>query len=206
MVQQLDPSDWELSITYPISGYALSVSELQPLSALRDGQRRTATEAEARALASATRLRILRACLDVPLTNKEIAQRIGKNPATVLHHVRTLVSTGFLTPAGERRGARGAREVPYLATGKSWLMQVESPSPQDHLLAAFLEEVAVVGEANLDSNRLGLRLSDEEYEEFRTRLAELMEEYARRPFTPGGRRWSLYVGIHPEEAGADGIP
>ncbi len=182
------------------------MSELEPLSALRDGQRRTATEAEARALSSVTRLRILRACLDVPLTNKEIALRIGKNPATVLHHVRTLVSTGFLTPAAERRGARGAREVPYLATGKSWLMNVEPRSPRDHLLATFLEEVAVVGESNLDSARLGLRLSDEEYDVFRTRLAELINEYAHRPFTPGGRRWSLYVGIHPEEVETDGIP
>ncbi|MEJ7703661.1 MAG: winged helix-turn-helix domain-containing protein [Geodermatophilaceae bacterium] len=80
----------------------------EPQSALRlDGERRTATDAEARALASATRLRILRACLDEPLTNKEIASRIGRNPATALHHVRTLVSTGFLVPAEERRGARG---------------------------------------------------------------------------------------------------
>lgn len=189
-----------------MSGYALRVSELEPLSALRNGQRRTATEAEARALASTTRLRILRACLDVPLTNKEIAQRIGKNPATVLHHVRTLVSTGFLTPAEERRGARGAREVPYLATGKSWLMDVEPRNPRDHLLATFLEEVAVVGEANLDSARLGLRLSEEEYEVFRTRLGELINDYAQRPSTPGGRRWSLYVGIHPEEVGGDGVP
>jgi len=176
------------------------VTELEPLSALRhNGQRRTATDAEARALASATRLRILRACLDQPLTNKQIAQRVGRNPATVLHHVRTLVATGFLVAAEERRGARGAREVPYLATGKSWLMEIDQPSPRDHLLAAFLEEVAAVGEDHLDSSRLGLRLSDQEYEDFRVRLAEFLNEYARRPLTPGGRRWSLYVGVHPEE-------
>jgi len=178
------------------------VTAPEPQSALRlDGERRTATDAEARALASATRLRILRACLDEPLTNKEIASRIGRNPATALHHVRTLVSTGFLVPAEERRGARGAREVPYLATGKSWLMDdALRGRPRDHMLAAFLEEVAAVGEANLSSSRLGLRLSEEEYEQFRARLWELLDEYARRPMTPGGRRWSVYVGVHPEEA------
>ncbi|MEJ7703660.1 MAG: hypothetical protein WKF47_08345 [Geodermatophilaceae bacterium] len=72
--------------------------------------------------------------------------------------------------------------------------------PRDHMLAAFLEEVAAVGEANLSSSRLGLRLSEEEYEQFRARLWELLDEYARRPMTPGGRRWSVYVGVHPEEA------
>lgn len=177
--------------------YALGVT--QRLSALQHGERRTPTEAEARALASATRLRILRVCLDEPLTNKEIAQRIGRNPATVLHHVRTLVSTGFLVPAEERRGTRGAREVPYLATGKSWLMDAGTAGPRDHILAAFLEEVAAVGEAHLDSARLGLRLDAEEIEEFRAGLAQLLDSWAHRPMSPSGRRWSVYVGVHPEE-------
>ncbi len=166
--------------------------------AVPGGERRAATQAEARALASSLRLRILRACLDRPLTNKEIALRVGRNPATVLHHVRTLVATGFLAPAGERRGARGAREVPYLSTGKSWLMDVGRPGPRDHLLAAFLEEVAAVGESNLLSDRLGLRLSDGELAEFGERLQALLDEFARRPMTPGARRWSVYVGQHPE--------
>ena len=56
-------------------------------------QRRPATDAEARALASGLRLRILRLTLDEALTNKEIAERVGRNPASVLHHVRTLVDT-----------------------------------------------------------------------------------------------------------------
>src|SRR4051795_6284466 len=112
------------------------------------GERRRATDAEARALASAVRLRILRLGLDEPLTNQEIAARLGRNPATVLHHVRTLVDTGFLEAQPVRRGTRGAREVPYLSTGKSWLMDLEDrpPPSRDPLLAAFLEEVAAVGE------------------------------------------------------------
>src|ERR1700712_1537085 len=106
------------------------------------GPRRPATEAEARALSSPTRLRILRLCLSEALTNKEIAARLGRNPATVLHHVRTLVDTGFLVAGPPRRGARGAREVPYRATGKSWLMDgAGSARPGgDPGLHAFLEE------------------------------------------------------------------
>src|SRR3954447_1484355 len=105
------------------------------------GERRSATDAEARALASAVRLRILQLCLHQALTNKEIAARLGRNPATVLHHVRTLLDTGFLVADDERRGARGAREVPYRATRKSWLMDsAGGPGPgSDVVLAAFLQ-------------------------------------------------------------------
>lgn len=173
------------------------MTEAQQRSDVGEG-RRTATEAEGRALASALRLRILRACLGEALTNKEIAQRVGRNPATVLHHVRTLVATGFLAPETDRRGTRGAREVPYRATGKSWVMDTGAPGPRDHLLAAFLEEVAAVGEPHLHSSRLGLRLSDAEFEEFSGRLYALLDEYARRPVALDGRRWSLYLGLHLE--------
>lgn len=164
------------------------------------GERRPATDAEARALASAVRLRILRLCLDQALTNKEIAGRLERNPASVLHHVRTLVEHGFLTAEPVRRGVRGAREVPYRATGKSWLMdQAGGPGPaRDPLLAAFLEEVAIVGEARLESSRLGLRLTAGELAKFRSRLYTLLDEYARRPIAPDAENWSLYLGMHPD--------
>jgi predicted ArsR family transcriptional regulator len=164
------------------------------------GEKRKATEAEARALASAVRLRILRLCLSESLTNKEIAARLGRNPATVLHHVRTLIDTGFLEAQPVRRGTRGAREVPYRATGKSWLMDIDEglPAGRDPLLAAFLEEVAAAGEDRLQSSRLGLRLAPDALEEFRTRLHGLLDEYARRPPDTDGERWSLYLGMHPE--------
>ncbi len=164
------------------------------------GERRRATDAEYRAIASAVRLRILRLTLGEALTNKELAERLGRNPATVLHHVRTLVDTGFLEALPARRGTRGSREVPYRATGKSWLMDFDDrPAPRrDPLLAAFLEEVATVGEEHLQSSRLGLRLSAADLEEFLQRLHGLLDEYARRPSDPSGPRWSVYVGMHPE--------
>jgi predicted ArsR family transcriptional regulator len=171
-----------------------------PLPHLR-GERRPATEAEARAIASPTRLRILRLCLSEALTNKELAARLGRNPATVLHHVRTLVDTGFLVAEPVRRGTRGAREVPYRATGKSWLMDGAGGPGQAHDpgLAAFLEEVAVVGEEHLESTRLALRLSPEELDEFRDRLQALLDEYAGRPLRQDAPHWSLYIGMHPED-------
>ena len=164
------------------------------------GERRPATDAEARALASAVRIRILRLCLDQALTNKEIAERLDRNPASVLHHVRTLVDTGFLVAEGVRRGTRGAREVPYRATGKSWLMDLDGrPAPaRDPILGAFLAEVAAVGEQRLDSSRLGLRLGVADLAEFRRRLHGLLDEYARLPADPDGEKWSVYLGMHPD--------
>jgi predicted ArsR family transcriptional regulator len=164
------------------------------------GERRPAPDAEARALASAVRLRILRLCLDAPLTNKEIAARLGRNPATVLHHVRTLLDTGFLVAEPDRRGARGAREVPYRATGKSWLMDGAGGPGQrrDPALAAFLQVVAAGGEVHRESTRLGLRLSAADRAELERRLHELLDSYARRPADPDGEKWSLYLGMHPE--------
>src|SRR5207237_3866845 len=82
-------------------------------------KRRAATPAEAKALANPLRLRILRLCRDRPMTNKELAERLDKDPGTVLHHVRTLVDTGFLAAEPVRAGSTGALEKPYKATGQS---------------------------------------------------------------------------------------
>src|SRR3970282_146560 len=85
---------------------------------------RDATADEMRALAHPLRLRILRVTLDRPLTNRQIAERLGRDPGTPLHHVRTLVRGGFLAPEEVRTGKRGALERPYRATGKSWRIRM----------------------------------------------------------------------------------
>ena len=164
-------------------------------------ERRPATEDEARTLASPLRLRILRLCLDVSLTNKEIAERLGKDPASVLYHVRRLVRTGFLVAEEERRGTRGAREVPYRSTGKSWTLSIgESEDPRlaaSSLLEAFVQDAARAGLENLDGTRMGLRLTPDEHEELAQRLYELIEEFRLRE--SGGAPWSLFIGLHPDD-------
>src|SRR4051812_27581460 len=99
-------------------------------------ERPLATDEEIRALASTLRMRILRVCLHDAHTNKEIADILDKDPATVLHHVRRLVDTGFLAAQPARRGTRGSREIPYLATGKSW--RLNNPAKDRLLLETFL--------------------------------------------------------------------
>jgi hypothetical protein len=176
--------------------------------------RRPATDAERRALASVLRLRILRLCLYESLTNKELADRLGRDPASVLHHVRTLLSHGFLRAEEPRPGPRGSTEVPYRGTGKSWLldfgtpedMPVEQPTAaatiepgsQDLLLRTFLEEVSQVSRAEVFTTRLGLQLSAGHRAEFGYRMQALLDEFAARGPDEAGDRWSVFVGMHPE--------
>jgi predicted ArsR family transcriptional regulator len=166
--------------------------------------RRQATEAEAKALASAIRLRIIRACLDEPLTNQQIAGRLGANPATTLHHVRKLVETGFLVPQPERRGSRGSREIPYLGTGKSWTLNVrdgDARASDQAMVDAFLQEIALVGEhRQVAMSRLGLRLTAAEYEELVSRMTALLDELASRRggASPDARPYSLFFSLHPD--------
>lgn len=168
--------------------------------------RRPATEAEARALASAVRLRIIRLCHGETLTNKEIAQRLGRDPASVLHHVRRLVDTGFLEPLPPRRGRRGAREVPYRSTGKSWTLQIKDSDERARgtgaMLHAFLDELADAGGELADAARLSLRLRPDDREEFSRRISAVLDEFASRPDDPDGQWWSVFFAVHRDYRGA----
>ncbi|MFI6595221.1 ArsR/SmtB family transcription factor [Nonomuraea sp. NPDC050536] len=162
-------------------------------------KRRPPTEAEARALASAARLRILRLCLDEALTNKEIAGRLGANPATTLHHVRKLVETGFLAAGPSRPGPRGSTEIPYRATGKSWEMDIRDapvPGGEEAMLEAFLDEVRLVDVREADFTRLGFRLTDAEKAELQRRLHEVYEDFRSRSPAPDALPYSLFVALH----------
>lgn len=159
-------------------------------------ERRYATDLEAKALASSLRLRILRICLGQGRTNKEIAQILDRDPASILHHTRTLVRTGFLQAQEQRRGNRGAREIPYLATKKSW--QLSTPALDPSMLDTFLEEIALVPASEVDAARLGLRLSAGDLAEFRARFRELLDDFATRPDDPSEPAWSVFFAIHPD--------
>ena len=158
--------------------------------------RRTATDAEARALASSLRLRILRMCLDEPQTNAQLAERLGRPPGSVLHHVRTLVGTGFLEALPAEQGPRGSRPTPYRATRKSWTLS--TPGSDRAMIRSFLDGVAAADELEVDIARLGLRLDDAGVAELQDRLRDVLEDFAARDPTPAGRPWSLFVALHPD--------
>lgn len=170
-------------------------------------ERRPATAEEARALANPLRLRILRLCLDQALTNKELADRLGRDPGTILHHVRQLVAAGFLAADADRRGLRGSTERPYRATGKSWTLDVgESGSGTLAMIEAFRDEVAESPAGDvLTLSRLGIRLQPDAAAAFGRRLTALVEElYASDD--PAGEPFGFLVGLHRRNEGPPGAP
>lgn len=165
---------------------------------------REASDAEARALASGLRLRILRMTLDEALTNQEIARALGRSPASVLHHVRTLTSTGYLRAEEPRRGARGAKEIPYRSTGKSWYVN-SAAGAGDSMLEAFLGELQAAPVEERQMTRLGVRLSPADLEDFLTRLHALLDEVHDRPRDPSGQPWSVFLAVHPDTSVPPGV-
>jgi DNA-binding transcriptional ArsR family regulator len=143
--------------------------------------RRPTTLQEARALAHPLRLRILRLCLDQALTNGELAASLGQRPATVLHHVRTLLATGFLAEEASRPGPRGTTEKPYRATGKSWRVDVGETSEAGAVRRAMFEAVAAeIDEAGpgavIENYRMAMRLLPDQLDALLGRIRDLIEE------------------------------
>jgi DNA-binding transcriptional ArsR family regulator len=168
--------------------------------------RRPATEAEAKALAHPLRLRILRLCIDESLTNKQLAERLDRDPGTTLHHVRSLVATGFLVPDEVRQGEKGALEKPYRATGKSWTLSVgdtaAEPAASQAMLEAFLAELDEAGpDAAAGFDRLALTLNEASREELETRVLAVLDEFATRPADPDGEPFGLFFAIHRRRRG-----
>jgi DNA-binding transcriptional ArsR family regulator len=158
---------------------AQSVGTLPRMTAPR--ARRDATVQEARALAHPLRLRIMRLCLEQDLTNKQLADRLGRDPATVLYHVRQLAEAGFLEQAAVRTGPSGALEKPYRSTGKSWwLSGGTSPELADAAapLEAFNEELREAGPGSVQTfARFALHLAPQDVQAIDQRILAILDEY-----------------------------
>lgn len=146
-------------------------------------ERRPATAREVKALAHPLRMRILRLCGQQELTNKQLADRLDRDPGTVLYHVRQLVDAGFLEPAPVRSGDSGALEKPYRSTDVSWWLsdsginevQPESDFPA---LDVFNEEVREAGPGSIATvSRFMLHLSPDDVTELDERIVALLDEY-----------------------------
>ena len=155
-------------------------------------------ERRARALASPLRMRILRLCLHESRTNRELAEELGVNPGSLLHHVRSLVATGFLAAEEPRSGARGAREIPYRATGRSWRSGGEALGPM--LVQTFLQEIEGLAPEEVQITRLGLKLNAQNHREMSERFLALFVEYKERGADPDGEPISLMFAEHPERS------
>jgi DNA-binding transcriptional ArsR family regulator len=158
-------------------------------------------QTRARALSSPVRFRILRTCLHESRTNKEIAEVLSMNPATVLHHVRTLVTAGFLAAEDPRTGKRGAREIPYRTTSATWGQRM--PALSNVLIETFLQEVDGLQPDEVDVWRLGVKLSEEDRVEMMGRIKDIFEEYSLKQPADDGVPSSLFLA-HYRDGGPQG--
>ncbi len=142
--------------------------------------RTPATAAQAKALGSAIRLRILRLCLHDELTNQQLATRLKCDPSTLLYHARILLDAGFLERAETRHGPTGALEKPYRSTGLSWKLDL-GPEQSDAtvaMLEAFGAEMADAGPESVEaSSRFVLHLDDGSRNEMMQRIQAILDEY-----------------------------
>jgi DNA-binding Lrp family transcriptional regulator len=134
------------------------------------------------------------------MTNKEIAEALGKDPATTLHHVRKLVETGFLLEQPPRRGTRGSREKPYLGTRLSAALSFddgeERTSVNEAALGAFLGEIAEVGVGDAELTRLVFQLPRERVEEMLSRLEAVLADYVDLPYDPTAERTAIFLASY----------
>ncbi|MCC3281074.1 MULTISPECIES: ArsR/SmtB family transcription factor [Arthrobacter] len=162
-------------------------------------------QARGRALSSPVRLRILRLCLHRERTNKEIAEALELNPATALHHVRTLLGTGFLAAGEPRTGNRGAKEIPYRATGLSWRTSLPEGA-NAVLVETFLQEIDGLAPSDIEVMRMGVCLNDENRRGLMERLRAVFDEYALREPDADGTPTSLMLAHHLDRTGAEQLP
>jgi DNA-binding transcriptional ArsR family regulator/GNAT superfamily N-acetyltransferase len=160
-----------------------------------------ATLAETRALAHPLRLRIIRLLYDRSLTNRELARALGEHPATVLHHVRTLLRNGFIAAEPERRGPRGTIEKPYRSTGRSWSLRIDDDEGVANVsraaLEAFLAELHdAAPTTDLHTSRLAVNLTPAERDDLERKLSEVLAEYAAIGPDAEGEPWSVFVATH----------
>jgi DNA-binding transcriptional ArsR family regulator len=164
----------------------------EPSPSAVDRRRRRATVLQAKAASHPLRLRILRLCGQQALTNKQLADRLDRQPGTTLYHVRLLVEAGLLEPAPIRTGASGALEKPYRSTGQSWWLSAYGDSddgePYDDRdderslapIEAFQAELREAGPGSVRTfARFMLHLSEEDVRDLDRRLLAVLDEYVQ---------------------------
>jgi len=142
--------------------------------------RTPATAAQAKALGSPIRLRILRLCLNDELTNQQLATRLECDPSTLHYHARILLDTGFLERVEPRHGSSGALEKPYRSTGLSWTLDIGTDDVDATLAMfdAFRAELAEAGPESVESSsRFVLHLGEEARGGMMQRIQEILDEY-----------------------------
>ena len=89
-----------------------------------------------RALSSRSRLEILKQLYRGPLSVEEMAQKLGLQPITIRHHLRSLEEAGFIEAYEERGGSVGRPKIHYKMVKQPPL--VSFPKRRYLMLSSFL--------------------------------------------------------------------
>ncbi|SEF12268.1 winged helix-turn-helix domain-containing protein [Jiangella alba] len=166
--------------------------------------------AQYRALFDETRMKIVNLLLERAATTTELAAALGKPKGTVGHHLKVLeyaglvhvVRTKLVRAIEARYYGRTARVFLYHDWDRASFEGI-GLEPKG-LLAEAMAEVAQIPEAHKDlpmtTNARYARIPVERAEEWRERLYELLDEFARQP-RGGEVTYGLLVGIFPTQRG-----
>jgi DNA-binding transcriptional ArsR family regulator len=133
-----------------------------------------------KALGHPLRLRVLEALgeTETPMSNRELAQKLGVDPGHLHFHVRMLLKCGLIEQVSSGRG----REKPYRAAAKTLKVAPElvSAGPSE-LQATVVEDVqkgwnAYAGEGQFRFVRINARVSPEQALEVLSDLVPTFEE------------------------------
>jgi DNA-binding transcriptional ArsR family regulator len=160
-------------------------------------------QAVLRAMAHPVRLQIMSLLTGAPLTAAEVARELGLTHANASYHLRNLLASGLIVPAGEERIRGGVakryRYDPDRAHGKP----AHSPGESRALYVAVANElIRRTTEANWDGKRAmtdaELWMAPEVWLGIRDRISELSRELhdaAQAPRTPGTIRTSTTIAM-----------
>ena len=132
------------------------------------------------------------------MTNKELAGRLGIDPASAHYHVRRLVDAGLLDALPPRARAAGGLEIPYRSRGRSWALDLDDDErPTSAILEAFLAELGEVGAHRVKHAIRGRAVvTPARRAELVRRLREVLDEFSDDD--PGGKPWSVFIALHPD--------
>jgi DNA-binding transcriptional ArsR family regulator len=173
--------------------------ELPPLLTLT-------TDQQFRAIADPVRSRILGIIQTRPATAKQIAQRLGKAPGTIAHHLEVLEAAG-LAQVVATRVVHGITAKFYTRTARIFDFHFspdvtgQSSMSSDIARSAMLElseSLAAYGEGEDDVQQTSfphIRVAPERAREYRDRLNALFDELVAEPIDPNGRVYGVSLAI-----------
>jgi DNA-binding transcriptional ArsR family regulator len=161
------------------------------------------TEQQLKALADATRTRILSIIQNQPATAKQIADNLGATPGTIGHHLQVLEEAG-LAQVVARRLVRGITAKYYTRTARIFdfdLPDVMGGKPRaveflelarDEIDKAYSEREDVVVTSGLPH----VRLSPERALEYERRLRALVDDLILEKPDPDGEVFGMIVAMY----------